>query len=91
MPRDVLSLDSRSDISQGYFKRRGPSMPAILDFLFHEYCRARLAEMRKQLFLVRSVSDEVLEANCDAGHPDSSDDRSSLTDGPNKADLIKPN
>jgi hypothetical protein len=27
-------------------------MPAILDFLYQEYCRARLAEMRKQLFLL---------------------------------------
>jgi hypothetical protein len=26
-------------------------MPAILDFLYEEYCRARLAEMRKQLLL----------------------------------------
>jgi len=26
-------------------------MPAILDFLYQEYCRARLAEMRKQLLL----------------------------------------
>ena len=26
-------------------------MPAIFDFLYQEYCRARLAEMRKQLLL----------------------------------------
>lgn len=26
-------------------------MPAIFDFLYQEYCRARLAEMRKQLQL----------------------------------------
>ena len=29
----------------------GVIMPAILDFLYQEYCRARLAEMRKQLLL----------------------------------------
>jgi hypothetical protein len=27
-------------------------MPAILDFLYQEYCRARLDEMRKQLLLL---------------------------------------
>ena len=27
-------------------------MPFIFDLLYHEYCRARLAEMRKQLFLI---------------------------------------
>jgi hypothetical protein len=26
-------------------------MPAVLDYLYHEYYRARLAEMRKQLLL----------------------------------------
>jgi len=26
-------------------------MPAIFDYLYQEYCRARLAEMRKQLLL----------------------------------------
>jgi hypothetical protein len=28
-------------------------MPAIFDFLYQEYCRARLAEMRKQLLLLQ--------------------------------------
>jgi hypothetical protein len=27
-------------------------MPAIFDFLYQEYCRARLAEMRQQLLLL---------------------------------------
>jgi hypothetical protein len=31
-------------------KQRGSIMAAIFDFLYREYCRARLAEMRKQLF-----------------------------------------
>jgi hypothetical protein len=34
-------------------------MPAIFDFLYREYCRARLAEMRKQLLISP-------EAICDA-------------------------
>jgi hypothetical protein len=44
-------------------------MPAIFDLLYREYCRARLAEMRKQL-LIRRESHEVPEANCDANRPD---------------------
>jgi hypothetical protein len=47
-------------------KRRGSIMPAIFDFLYREYCRARLAEMRKQL-LISVVSHEV-SANCDVSH-----------------------
>jgi hypothetical protein len=46
-------------------------MPAIFDFLYREYCRARLAEMRKQL-LIRPESHEVPIANCDVSHPDGS-------------------
>jgi len=45
-------------------------MPTIFDFLYREYCRARLAEMRKQLHLVPAESHEVPEANCDfVSHP----------------------
>ncbi|MCP3472452.1 hypothetical protein NLM33_19250 [Bradyrhizobium sp. CCGUVB1N3] len=39
-------------------------MPAIFDLLYREYCRARLAEMRKQLLIARE-SAEVPQANCD--------------------------
>jgi len=46
-------------------------MPAIFDFLYREYCRARLAEMRKQL-LLSVQSHEVPEADCDVSHPDGS-------------------
>jgi hypothetical protein len=42
-------------------------MAAIFDVLYREYCRARLTEMRQQL-LIRPVSGEVLEANCDVSH-----------------------
>jgi hypothetical protein len=44
-------------------------MASIVDLLYREYCRARLAEMRKQL-LIRAEREEVPEANCDARHPD---------------------
>ena len=38
-------------------------LPAIFDFLYREYCRARLVEMRKQLFLIQSNSPESPEAD----------------------------
>lgn len=37
-------------------------MPAIFDLLYREYCRARLAEMRKQL-LIAAERSEALEAH----------------------------
>jgi hypothetical protein len=37
-------------------------LPAIFDFLYREYCRARLVEMRMQLFLNKTNSPEILEA-----------------------------
>jgi hypothetical protein len=49
-------------------------MSAILDLLYREYCRARLAEMRKQL-LLSVASDEIAAANWDASDPTGSDDR----------------
>lgn len=42
-------------------------MPAIFDLLYREYCRARLAEMRKQL-QISPDRHEVPEALCDAKH-----------------------
>jgi hypothetical protein len=48
-------------------KRQGWIMPAIFDFLYREYCRARLAEMRKQLLL--SERQEVTEAKRDVTDP----------------------
>ena len=62
-------------------------MPAIFDLLYREYCRARLAEMRKQLLIPATESYEVPEANCDAWHPDGVADRGSgLDDGQCDAD-----
>jgi hypothetical protein len=40
----------------------GVIMPAILDLLYREYCRARLAEMRKQL-LIAAERAEALAAD----------------------------
>jgi hypothetical protein len=57
-------------------KRRGSIMPTIFDLLYREYCRARLAEMRKQL-LIRPETHEVSEANCDVSRPDCTVDRGS--------------
>jgi hypothetical protein len=57
-------------------KQRGSIMPAVFDILYYEYCRARLAEMRKQL-LIRPESHEVSEANCDDSRPDFTADRGS--------------
>ncbi len=43
-------------------------MSTIFDLLYREYCRARLAEMRKQL-LIPVVSDKSLDARWDGGDP----------------------
>ena len=43
-------------------------MPVILDLLYREYCRARLAEMRKEL-LIPIPSDETARTNWDASDP----------------------
>ena len=58
-------------------KRRGSIMPTIFDFLYREYCRARLAEMRKQLLLVSARSRTVPAANCDVSDPGGSAGRDS--------------
>ncbi len=49
-------------------------MPTIFDLLYTEYCRARLAEMRKQL-LIPVVCDESLGADRDGGDPGDRDSR----------------
>ena len=50
-------------------------MPAIFDFLYQEYCRARLAEMRKQLFLSPNHAEIIADVDC-ADRDSPSDDRS---------------
>jgi hypothetical protein len=49
-------------------------MPIIFDVIYREFCRARLAEMRKQLLLWPGAP-VVPERNCEAGHPDGAADR----------------
>jgi hypothetical protein len=61
-------------------QQRGLIMPAIFDLLYREYCRARLTEMRKQLLIVGTESQEAPKANCDAKHPDGVADRGSGLD-----------
>ena len=51
-------------------------MPAMFDLLYREYCRARLAEMRKQL-LISTESQAVPEANRVVGYPGGSASRDS--------------
>jgi hypothetical protein len=38
-------------------------VPALFDMLYREFCRARLAEVRKQLFLIQTNSPESPEAD----------------------------
>lgn len=49
-------------------------MSTIFDLLYREYCRARLAEMRKQL-LIPIAGDELLEVRRDGGDPADPRDR----------------
>jgi hypothetical protein len=49
-------------------------MSTIFDLLYREYCRARLAEMRKQL-LIPVAGDEFLEAYWHSDDPVSPWDR----------------
>ena len=48
-------------------------MPLIFDLLYREYCRACLAEMRKQLWLW-PCNHEIAEANLDVSHADDAAD-----------------
>jgi len=50
-------------------------MPAIFELLYREYCRARLTEMRRQLFLIQTNSPEAADADCGVSPSDVPDDR----------------
>jgi hypothetical protein len=72
-PCDLVHLLYATDAVEGVFtamiKPWSSIMPIILDVLYREFCRARLAEMRKQLLLwpgIPVVPEEIFEA----GHPD---------------------
>jgi hypothetical protein len=51
-------------------------MSTLVDMLYREYCRARLAEMRKQL-LIPVASDGILQASSEDGDPSDPGNRSS--------------
>jgi hypothetical protein len=51
-------------------------MFAIVDMLYREYCRARLAEMRKQL-LIPVAGGEILDAPWEDGDSSDPDNQSS--------------
>jgi len=53
-------------------------MPFIFDMLYREYCRARLAEMRKQLLLWPGTP-KIPEASSDIGPLDSAATTSETT------------
>jgi hypothetical protein len=55
-------------------KSEGSIMSAILNLLYREYCRARLAEMRKQL-LLKAADDGSQATDWDASDPAGPDDR----------------
>ena len=50
----------------------GVTMPAIFELLYKEFCRARLAEMRKQLLLTDKQPKAFLPDE-DSGDPDRTD------------------
>ena len=52
-------------------------MPTIFDVLYREFCRARLAEMRKQLLLWPGPPVGP-EENCEGSDPDDAADRMGL-------------
>ena len=55
----------------------GSILPAIFDFLYREYCRACLVEMRKQLFLIQTNSPETTDGK--VGSSDGDNDRDNVS------------
>jgi hypothetical protein len=75
-PRDRVHILTPTDAVEGVFTR-GSNMHSfmpIFDVLYREFCRARLAEMRKQLRLWPGTA-VVPGDNCEGGHPDDAADR----------------
>ena len=48
-------------------------MSVLLDFLYRQYCQARLAEIRKHLLLI--ATNDVSGSNCVADHAERTPDR----------------
>jgi len=60
----------------------GVTVPAIFELLYKEFCRARLAEMRKQLLLTRKHPSQFL--------PDDAPSDSDGTGGQHDTELKRP-
>lgn len=65
-------------------------MPALFDFLYREYCRARLVEMRKQLLLSRTNSPESTEADGNISSDGANDRDSNVGDSQLEDDKAGP-
>jgi hypothetical protein len=69
----------------------GAILPAIFDFLYREYCRSRLVEMRQQLLLVHPKSPEVSASDSNVRSSNDADDRGcGLGDSQHKDGHSKP-
>jgi hypothetical protein len=79
-------------VARCYFKTtEGSILPAIFDFLYREFCRARLVEMRKQLFLSQTNSPESTEADGNISSLGANDRDSSVGDSQHEDDQAKLN
>ena len=65
----VHVLRAKSVVTQSRMKLGSTMPPIILDLIYREFMRARLAEMRKQLFLIRR------DPEVDIDQPDSAADQ----------------
>lgn len=65
-------------------------MPALFDFLYREYCRARLVEMRRQLLLSRTNSPESTEADGNISSDGANDPGSNVGDSQREDDQAGP-
>jgi len=79
-------------VARRYFKTtEGSILPAIFDFLYREFCRARLVEMRKQLFLSQTNSPESTEADGNISSDGANDRGSNVGDSQHEDDQAKLN
>ena len=68
----------------------GAILPAIFDFLYREYCRSRLVEMRKQLLLVHPKNAEVSASDSNVRSSNADDGGCGLGDSQHKDGQSKP-
>lgn len=72
------------------YSTEGSILPALFDFLYREYCRARLVEMRKQLLLSRTNSPESTEADGNISSDGANDRGSNIGDSKLEDDQAGP-